>query len=167
MDPTDFHKTALYLATCKEQSHVRTSINRSYYGLFLYIREFLKNQGVDLPSRKLISHHQFVLNCLHESRFFEDSVNNSPKASRKNTRPKDRTIYEIYARLKSLLQRRTDADYKLHLTFRITDSQDSLRLATTTVEDFAKLHGSKREQHIIKTANQFAQDIDRTRSLKP
>lgn len=167
MEPTDFHKTATLLKSSKEQCNIRTSVNRSYYGLFLYIREFLKNQGIELPSRRLISHHQFVLECLHKSRFFEDIVDERPKAPKKNARLKDKTIYGIYARLKSLLQRRTDADYSLHLTFRVTDSEDSLRLATTTVADFAKLNGSKKEKHIIKIANQYAQNIVHTRAKRP
>ena len=156
MEPTDFHKTAQFLKSSKEQCDIRTSVNRSYYGLFLYLREFLKNQGVELPSRKFKSHHRFILECLYESRFFEDNVDKCSKAPKKISRHRDKTIYDIYARLKSLLQRRTDADYSLHLTFRVTDSEDSLRLATTTVADFAKLNGSQREKHIIKIANQNA-----------
>jgi hypothetical protein len=166
MKPTDFHKTATLLKNSREQCDIRTSVNRSYYGLFLFIREFLKNQGVELPSRRLISHHQFVLECLHESRFFADVDDKYSKSTKKNARQKDKTIYSIYARLKSLLQRRTDADYSLQLTFRVTDSEDSLRLATTSVTDFSKLNGSKREQHIIKIANQYAKNIILTRTNK-
>ncbi len=161
MNPADFHKTAELLKNRKEEWHVRTSINRSYYGLFLYLREFLTDKEVRLPDRNRKSHHQFVLECFHKSRFFQDNSEKNCKNPEKKPKPKDSTIFGIYSRLKTLLQRRTDADYKLHLVFRVNDSEDSLRLATTTVQDFEKLHNSEREKHIINTAKCHAQEIIR------
>lgn len=155
MDPTDFHKTAELLSKETEEAHIRTSINRSYYGLFLYVREFLTANGISLPDRKKKSHHQFVLQCIHEARFFT----NSSEDKRNPTgaaRPKDNTILGIYKRLQTLLQNRTDADYKLHITFRSNDSQDSLRLATTTKQDFNSL-SCEREKHILETAEAQSQ----------
>lgn len=145
MQPSDFHKTAEFLKDREEEWHIRTSINRSYYGLFLYFRDFLKGQGVRLPDRKVKSHHQFVLECFHKSRFFRSS--------------KDSAIFGIYSRLRTLLQRRTDADYKLRLLFRVNDSKDSFRLAITTIEDFKKLRNSEREKHIINVAKNHAKQV--------
>lgn len=151
MDPTDFHKTAQLLGMETEEAHIRTSINRSYYGLFLFLREFLTHNGIRLPDRKSKkSHHQFVLECIHEARFFSDSSEDNRRLSG-GRRPQDNTILGIYRRLQTLLQNRTDADYKLHLTFQPTDSQDSLRHAIETVEDFKGL-GSEKEKHILATA---------------
>jgi hypothetical protein len=153
MDPTDFHKTAEFLSGEQEEAHIRTTINRSYYGLFLYLREFLTRNGVRLPDRNRKSHHQFVLECIREARFFQDSSEAKRELSGKS-RPKDSAILGIYKRLQTLLQNRTEADYNLHVIFRLNDGQDSLRLATETVDDFSKLRGSERERHIISIARE-------------
>lgn len=155
MEPTDFHKTAELLSKETEEAHIRTSINRAYYGLFLYIREFLTTNGIRLPSRKKKSHHQFVLQCIREARFFSNSSEGKRNPSG-TKRPKDNTMLGIYRRLQTLLQNRTDADYKLHIIFRSNDSQDSLRLATTTIQDFNSL-GFERQKHIIETAEAQSQ----------
>jgi hypothetical protein len=159
MDPIDFHKTAEFLKDQNEQCHLRTSINRSYYGLFLYLRDFFKNKGVQFPSRKWKSHHQFVLECLYESRFFQDSSGKDKKISNKKGKSKDSIILGIHSLLKTLLQWRTDADYKLHLMFRPTDSNDCLEKAIKTITNFEKLKNSEREKYIISIANQHAISI--------
>ena len=152
MNPADFHKTAELLKNRKEEWHVRTSINRSYYGLFLYLRKFLTDKGVRLPNRSRKSHHQFVIDCFRESRFFKAACDEKSKEAKKRSRPKDKLIGGIYLRLKSLLQNRTNADYNLNVRFSEKDSEDNLLLATTTIQDFDGLRGSDREKHIIKTA---------------
>lgn len=159
MDPIDFHKTAEFLKNQDEQCHLRTSINRSYYGLFLYLRDFLKNKGVKLPSRKWKSHHQFVLECLHESRFFQDSLEKDKKTSNKNGRTKDNIICGIHSLLFTLLQWRTDADYKLHLRFFPANSNDCLDKATKAISYFEGLKDTEREKHIISIANKHAVSI--------
>jgi hypothetical protein len=165
MNPTDFHKTAKLLSGEQEEAHIRTTINRSYYGLFLYLREFLTRNEVRLPDRNSRkSHHQFILECIHEARFFQDISEAKRKLSGKS-RPKDGVILGIYKRLQTLLQNRTEADYNLHVIFRINDGQDSLRLATETVEDFSKLRDSKREKHIINIAKHRSQEILNSQSV--
>lgn len=157
MDPTDFHKTADFLKDYQEEWHVRTSISRSYYGLFLHLRDFLTSQGVTLPNR---SRHKFIFTCFHESRFFKGAESKNNKVSRKEKgKIKDKVIWDIAKRLKSLLQARNDADYKLH--FRVTsgDSKHNLKLATSAIEDFEKLRGSDREKHIVKVALQQKKDF--------
>ena len=67
MNPADFHKTAELLKSREEEWHIRTSINRSYYGLFLCLRQSLTEAGVRLPDRRRKSHHQFLIDCFHES----------------------------------------------------------------------------------------------------
>jgi len=44
MNPADFHKTADLLKSREEEWHIRTSINRSYYGLFLFVLSNLTNE---------------------------------------------------------------------------------------------------------------------------
>ncbi len=159
MDPTDFHKTAELLIGEQEEAHIRTTINRAYYGLFLYLREFLTNNGVRLPDRNSgKSHHQFVVKCIHKSRFFQDISETKKQLSGKR-RSKDSAILGIYKRLQTLLQNRTEADYNLRVIFRPNDSQDNLRLAKSTIEDFSNFLGSKRESYIISIAKQHSQEI--------
>lgn len=159
MDAADFHKTAELLKNKEEEWHIRTSISRSYYGLFLYLREFLKSSSVTLPDRRQKSHHQFIAECFYESRFFEDTTRKNDKGSKKVSRSKDKTILGIHTRLRSLLQRRTDADYGLHLKFRQNDSVDSFDLATATIQEFQELRGTDRENHIVETAKKHARSI--------
>lgn len=152
MKPTDFLKTAEFLKDHKDEWHVRTSINRSYYGLFLHLRDFLSGQGIKVPTK---STHKFVLDCFHKSRFFDDAESKSSKGVKKrNGRTGDKVIWGISKRLRSLLQARVDADYKLHLTIPPNDSKHNLELATTAIQEFEKLRGSDREKHIVKVANE-------------
>ena len=146
IDPADFHKTAALLKEHPEEWHVRTSIGRSYYGLFLHLRDFLSGHEIKVPTE---STHKFVFACFHESRFF-GGIKGKDGAGKK--KDKDKLIYSITQRLKTLLQARVDADYKLHLKFTANDSEHNLRLATSAVDDFEKLRGTDREEHIVKVA---------------
>ena len=152
MDPADFHKTAEFLKGQPEEWHLRTSINRSYYGLFLHLRKFLSDGGIRLPDRSRKSHHQFVIDCFRESRFLTVADKYKGPGPKKSGRSKDNLIGGIYLRLKSLLQNRTNADYNLNVKFRQKDSEDNFLLATRTIQDFDGLLGSDREEHIINTA---------------
>ena len=153
MNPADFHKTAELLKGRQEEWHVRTSINRSYYGLFLHLRNFLSDGGIRLPDRSSRkSHHQFVIDCFRESRFFVVADEHGGAGPKQSGRPKDNLIGGIYLRLKSLLQNRTNADYNLNVKFCQKDSEDNFVLATRTIQDFDGLLGSDREKHIIDTA---------------
>jgi hypothetical protein len=157
MDPTDFiYKTAQLLSSVEEEeSHIRSSISRSYYGLFLYLREFLESEGVRLPDRKKKSHHQFILECIHEARFFQ-SNSGVKREPNKTGKVKDITIFGIYRRLQTLLQNRTDADYKLRITFHPNDSKDNLLLAMGAVQDFNGLDLG-RKNRIIDVARTMSQ----------
>jgi len=147
MDPIDFHKTADILKDRPEECHIRTTINRAYYGLFLYLRDFLEKNSIVLPKRKKKSHHQFVMDCFKESR------KGAPRTAKVEG---NKQIGQIYLRLKTLFQNRTSADYKLHLKFHQKDGEDKLRLARDTLEHFEQLRGSTIENHIIDTAKNQA-----------
>jgi hypothetical protein len=152
INPTDFHETAAFLKDYPEEWHVRTSIGRSYYGLFLFLRDFLVDHGVELPDR---AQHQFVFTCFHKSRFFGDIKGKGGAGTKKKkSKTKDKLIWGIAKRLKTLLQARREADYILHLKFTAKDSEHNLGLATSAVDDFEKLRGTDREEHIVKVALQ-------------
>ena len=108
------------------------------------------------------STHKFVLACFHESRFFDDAKSKSSKGvKKKNGKTKDKAIGGISQRLRSLLQARVDADYKLHLTIPPNDSKHNLQLATGAIQSFKQLRGSNREKHIVKVAKEQEEKLYR------
>ena len=162
IDPTDFHKTAELLKGEAEEWHVRTVVNRSYYWLFLFCREFLASNGVQLPDRKKKSQHQFVIECFEESK---KPASKGGRDSGKNSGSKNkdeiqrRVVGQIWNRLRTLFQNRIYADYRLDLRFPPSYSQDGLRHAQTALQDLESLSGSATEKHIIDTAKIHAQTI--------
>ena len=66
MNPTDFFKTAELLKNETEQAHIRSSISRSYYGVFLYFRKFLNDNGIKKKDKRDV--HFFVFKCLEQSK---------------------------------------------------------------------------------------------------
>jgi hypothetical protein len=146
IEPTDFHKTAEFLKDKKDEWHVRTSVNRSYYGAFLYFREFLSKRGVDIPKPTKKSQHKFIIECFEKSKTEAEPSNKIQ-------------IGQIWNKLKTLFDNRIKADYRLDLRFPPNYSEDSLRCAKTTIEDFNKLNGSATEKLIIEVATRYGQEI--------
>ena len=150
INPTDFHKTAEFLKDKQEEWHVRTTVNRSYYGVFLYFRDFLNCQGVILPDPFKTSHHQFVIKC------FEKSKTTAIKA---NDKIDHKILGTIWMRLKTLLENRIKADYNLGLRFPPSYSNDSLKRAKTTIQDFIDLSGTPTETLIVDVAKSYGNQI--------
>ncbi|MCK4795230.1 MAG: hypothetical protein KAV87_66485 [Desulfobacteraceae bacterium] len=136
MEPCDFHKTAELLKDCVEESHRRTSISRSYYGVFLYFREFFAKKGLTKQKKKKQDPHAFVCNCLQ---FCE--VKEGAKAA---------------MRLKDLYQWRSDADYDLDKTFSDADANDRLDDARQTINDFKSTLTPTKTMGILKGATNHA-----------
>jgi len=152
INPTDFYKTAGLLANSNDECHIRTSISRSYYGLFLYIRDYLVSQGVKLPPHNEKSHHSFIRECIKKSRFYKDKK----ESGNTNKKGVDKIIVGILKRFETLQSNRFRADYELTLLYRQKDSEDNLRLAKTAVDDIQKLQDTGRKKHIVSIANLHA-----------
>lgn len=157
INPVDFHKTAEFLKDQQDEWHIRTTVNRCYYGVFLYFRDFFTKQGVRVPEHKDKSQHKFVIECFQKSKA---AVKRMIPSNGKNVDLEEECVKigQIYSRLRTLLQQRTDADYRLDLSFFHSYSEDSLRRAKTTIEDFNKL--DKSVSIIIKTAENHARIIN-------
>jgi len=163
INPTDFLKTAEFLKEQQEEWHIRTTVNRSYYGAFLYFRDFLTCQGVSVPNHKIKSQHQFVIECFEKSK---TAAHQRSKSSRKNSNAKNKMDHQmlgkIWWQLRTLFQDRRFADYRLDMRFQPSCSGDSLKRAKTTIDDFDSLRGSPTETLVINIAKYYAQDLIRS-----
>jgi len=113
VEPTDFLKTAELLASEQEESHLRTSIGRSYYSAYLHFREYLRKLG--FVNKKYESHF-FVSNLLSNS--------------------KNNEAIRVSAILNDLKQVRTDADYELDISISVNEAKDTLAKARKVINDF-------------------------------
>lgn len=140
MEPCDFHKTAELLKDCVEESHRRTSISRSYYGVFLYFREFFAKNGLTKQKKKKQDSHAFVCNCLQFCQ-----VKGVPK---------------VAVLLNNLRQWRQDADYDLDKTFSDVDANDCLDNARQTISNFKSSLTPIKTIDILKGATNHAKAKD-------
>lgn len=67
MEPKQFFITAEMLKDKPNESHLRTSVGRSYYAAFLYFREHLKSLGLEKKRNPAREIHEFVIQCLEFS----------------------------------------------------------------------------------------------------
>jgi len=115
MDPKDFFKTAAFLNEQKDEHYIRTSISRSYYAVHLYISHFISNTFLGRKKFKNAPHMN-VIHCLQ--------------------RCDAKDIKSIGVMLLTLLQARTDADYKMSKTITPNKSQDIYDDANDLLSDF-------------------------------
>ena len=138
MIPTDFHKTAELLKDKHKECHIRTSITRSYYGVFLHLRDFLAQGDIKKrePTRSI---HTFVQVCFLESRVTEGET--------------------IGANLSHLRRAREDADYELGQRIERDRSQDCFKTAKRTIAQLEKLIAcnAQARKKILKNARIAAQ----------
>ena len=119
MNPTDFYKTAELLNnSSNEQSHIRTSIGRSYYGTFLFFKDYLSNLGIKKTIKPTKAIHEFVKGCFQYCQVPEGT--------------------KVGERLKDLMQLRHDADYELDIVFASEAGSDALLMAKKTVANYDK-----------------------------
>jgi hypothetical protein len=120
MEPEDFFKTAELLNSHRdEEANVRTSISRSYYGIFLYFREYLSKHGICKTKKPKEQVHDFLRDVLRYSNSTEGSI-----------------LGDI---LGDLSQRRKDADYELARKFTPEDGEDALCIAQGAISDYVKI----------------------------
>lgn len=134
MIATDFLNTASLLKNRGEECHIRTSISRSYYGLFLYFREFLATGEIRKKDKRLV--HSFVRQCL-----LRCEVKEAKKISRK---------------LADLFGRRSRADYDLAKRFSTADSSDCLKIATSTINYFENTIPRAEKEAMLLDAKNYA-----------
>ena len=135
MIPIDFFKTANLLKSETDEAHIRTSIGRSYYGLFLYFREHLAKLGLKKNIQPKNEVHSFVINCLRFGEIKEGSI-----------------LAEV---LSNLQQLRHDADYVLGVNIISTQAIDALDDARQAIADY-NLISTSDEQKLIVKAKQHA-----------
>ncbi len=120
MNPEDFFKTAEFLnSDTSLEANLRSSISRSYYGIFLYFREYLESKGIRKIKEPKRQVHEFVRKTFRGS----NSIFGSKLADK----------------LKDLKQSREDADYDLKRSFTIDDSEIVLELAQKAISDYKKI----------------------------
>jgi uncharacterized protein (UPF0332 family) len=118
VDPKQFFTTAELLKDKPNESHLRTSVGRSYYAAFLYFRELLRNLGLEKKKNPAHEAHEFVVQCLQFSRTVEGE-----KAAEY---------------LRDLRRVRTDADYHLNIAFSEKDADYAYVRATRVVADYER-----------------------------
>jgi len=136
MEPRDFHTTAEFLKDFSEEPHIRTSISRSYYGVFLYFRDFLAKNGLTKKKNKKCDVHAFIKNCLQFCQVREGNI--------------------AAVHINNLAQWRTDADYDLDKTFLNTDSRAQFNDAKQVIENFERDITSEKTKKILKFATDHA-----------
>ena len=134
MNPEEFFKTAEKLKDSDKESDLRTSIGRSYYAVFLYLREYLFKLGIVSKRKKGI--HFFVQACLSNSRVKEAQT--------------------LSTELHELEQKRTKADYKLNAKITPKEAVDTLRDAQEAVGKFSSSMTLDKENILVVNAKQFA-----------
>lgn len=140
MEPTQFFTTAELLKDKPGESHLRTSVGRSYYAAFLYFREYLKSLGLEKKKNLTQDVHRFVIQCLQYSNVPEGS-----KASKY---------------LHDLRQLRTDADYRLDKKFSQNDADDAFAKAKATIDNYTRSITPQREAELIRQATVHAKQKD-------
>jgi len=136
MDPEEFHETAEFLSkSSPSEAHIRTSINRAYYGTFLYFREYLKGKGITKRIHPRKEVHVFVRDLFEWS---QSTIG--------------RKLAQV---LLDLTQRRHDADYDLTKTHRPSDSEDALVIARNAITEYGTITPDE-ETELLKNANDRA-----------
>lgn len=125
MNPLDFFNTAELLSKYTKPEHLRTSVGRSYYAVFLLLRNFLAENGL----KKKRSAHEFVRKCFQYCEVKEGT--------------------ELANSLYKLHQRRSDADYFLEKQITPNICVDALDRAKKITKDFAELAPNKKQEILI------------------
>ncbi len=137
MKADDFHKTAKLLnCHSNEEANIRTSINRSYYGAFLYFREYLKDNQVRKTKEPDKRVHFFVRETFRNS--------NSTAGSR---------VAEI---LSDLQEKRHQADYDLEEVFTPDDSEEYLEIAEKVISDYNQIDLQEKSK-LLRNAKTYVQ----------
>lgn len=129
MDPKDFLLTASNLKDSQNESDVRTSIGRSYYSVFLYLREQLKSLGFEKQCQPNQEAHEFICYSLENCGVKEGS--------------------KIGNKIRTLRQERRFADYDLSKLINKNKSCDIYSISCSLIQEFEKLSSDLKGQIII------------------
>ncbi|MHA1797815.1 MAG: HEPN domain-containing protein, partial [Candidatus Helarchaeota archaeon] len=94
------------------EAELRTAISRTYFAAFLYIREWLKNQGLRIP-RSAEAH-------LKVEEYIGTFTN--------------RSIRDFFSSLRR--RYRNKADYEILTVIRKTDADEAIQIAKRVIESF-------------------------------
>ena len=117
MNPAEFLHTAQDLTNGTRESDYRSSISRSYYAVFLSLREFLDQNGLKKTKSPNLQAHEFVEQCLEWCEI---------KAGIK-----------VATILNQLKKHRKFSDYDLHIAISQQDSSDVFQKAHKAISDFS------------------------------
>ena len=140
-NPIDLLDVVRFLQPQQGEAFVRTSMNRSYYALFLYLREFLSTRGVPIPRHEEKSSHQYVKDCLK-------LCLQSLQAKGPRWAPQTKLVNAVSMGLNTLHQHRTHADYRLDLRIPESDRDDCLRHVETAIQRFQQLDSDTQDQFV-------------------
>lgn len=155
IEPTDFLKTAHLLKEYSEEWNIRTVVNRCYYAIFLFFRNFLADNQVKIPDHKDKSQHTFISECLKKSKTEAKKIEKRTN----NLLVNARMLHHIFSRLNTLLQGRMNSDYRLDLRFHHNYSDDNIRIAESIIEDFESLN-EQTERILIETSKQHSKLVE-------
>lgn len=118
MDPLDFFKTAKRLNQLNDESDLRSAMSRAYYGVLHYLCDYIVSI-VGFDKKKIgTAIHKFVYECF-------------------NVCEKEEAKY-IANNLSKLKQKRTDADYHLHLVLSESKCKDCIKWAQKIINQNLK-----------------------------
>jgi uncharacterized protein (UPF0332 family) len=137
MNPDDFLKTAEFLNSHSEtEANLRTSVSRSYYGIFLHFRDYLLAHGIRKKKEPKKQVHLFVREVFNWS--------NSRVGSK------------LAEKLLDLNERRRQADYELGMIVTPEDAIDALEIAQKTISNYSEINNEE-EDKLLKNAGAYAQ----------
>jgi uncharacterized protein (UPF0332 family) len=136
IDPIKFLGVAGELKDHQSEEYRRTSVNRSYYAVFLYFRDYLNRTGVSKDNQSKHDIHEFVIQCLSYS----------------NTRPGS----IVGQKLNDLRQYRNHSDYEINNIF-LCDSSSVHKIAQGIITDFNRDINQQVEDALIQAATKHAQ----------
>jgi uncharacterized protein (UPF0332 family) len=136
VNPCEFFRIAQLLINSDEAS-IRTSVGRSYYGAFLYFREYLGKLGLQKQKNPRNQAHEFLIQCLQFCNVAEGR--------------------NVSIRLADLQQKREDADYKLNEQISKQDAEDALADARSLIKYYSENIPADKEKLLIQNAVAYAQ----------
>ena len=114
---------------------MRTSVSRSYYGIFLYFRNYFSAHRIHKIKEPRKQVHLFVRETFRQSN--------------------SRTGSKLAEKLQDLSEKRRQADYELEMPFTLEDAEDALEIAQKTISDYREIDNEE-EDKLLRNAEAYA-----------
>jgi uncharacterized protein (UPF0332 family) len=134
MNTNDFLDVAGELKDHPKEAFIRTSISRSYYGVFLYFRDFLKTGGLSFGNSG--NAHRWIADCLVNCSVYAGKV--------------------VGKNLRDLRDFRNQADYDLNRSISAKDASRCYSQAAKMIVDFHSLLTPNDKTKLIQSAEKYA-----------